>query len=156
MCRAGFSLSAFQEAAKAIPLLLYLWRKYNSKDIAKEAVDCYLTAANASLVRRGPRLAQRLLEHARDLAALIGRVIGLEWNRQMGVVCLQNGDISEAEGFFRKVAETGEPATEGFPGSRHLGLIQPADGEECAAHLAVTAAGSGKNSLPYAVHMVSG
>ena len=66
---------------------------------------------------------------------------------------MQNGDISEAEGFFRKVAETGEPATEGFPGSRHLGLIQPADGEECAAQLAVTAAGSGKNSLAYAVHM---
>lgn len=155
-CHSGFGVSALREAALSVPLFDYLHADSRDPAALREMRDCYLAASNASLLRRRPATARLLLEKAGQISERLNSPAGWEWVRQQATVCFQSEETEMAGRLYRRTAELSsrsDAAANGFPGRRHLLLLQPASWEEMAEELRETAARAGTSNLEYSVQL---
>jgi hypothetical protein len=152
----GFGASSLREAALGVPLLDYLYARSGDSSLLREIRSCYVAASNASLLRRHPATARLLLEKARQVSESLGSGPDWEWIRQQGTACFQSGDPDEARRLYRLTAEMAEPGdapSNGFPGRRHLSLLQRVDWDEAVSDLDCTERRMGRHSLEYSVQL---
>jgi hypothetical protein len=152
----GFGASALREAALAIPMLNHLHATSGDSSVLREMRDCYIAASNASLLRRRPETARMLLEKARQVSEGLNESPNSEWFRQQGTGCLQLNDIDQARQFYRRTLQltnAHDSAREGFPGRRHLSLLEPMDWEETVDEVHETERRMGRHSLEFSVRL---
>lgn len=155
-CHSGFGVSALRAAALAVPLLNYLYVESGNKGALQEMRGCYLAASNASLLRRRPHTARLLLEKAKQVSDRLNEPPGWEWVRQQGTASFQLDETDIAERLYRRTAELScdfDPATTGFPGRRHLLLLDPSGWEEMRNTLQETGMRAGTGSLEFSVQL---
>ncbi len=153
---AGLSVSAMREAALAVPLMYFLHRQTGDLSLLRQMHDCYIATANACMLRRRPAAGSLLLEKARQLSEFLALPNNWEWLRLQGNVRFLLNDLEEATRNYRRTLEVTrdkEDGFNGFPGQRHLALIQPTDWNEQTALLWRTGANVGKASLEYSVQL---
>jgi hypothetical protein len=152
----GFGASALREASLAIPMLNHLRTSSGDSSLLREMRGCYIAASNASLLRRRPQTARMLLEKARQVSDTLNENPDWEWIRQQGTGCLQLNDIHQARQLYRRtmqLASSLDPASEGFPGRRHLSLIEPVDWEQTVEEVRETERRMGRHSLEFSVRL---
>lgn len=155
-CHSGFGVSALRAAVLAVPLLNYLYIETGDREALRHMRECYLAASNASLLRRRPYTARLLLEKAKQVSDRLNDPPGWEWIRQQATACFQLDEIGIAERLYRRTADLSsqsDPAATGFPGRRHLLLLDPTGWEEMGDVIEETGVRAGTGSLEFSVQL---
>lgn len=152
----GFGVSALREASLAIPLLRYLHRETGDAGLLREMCDCYIAAANASMLRRRPLTARLLLERARQACVSMGAPIPWKWFQLQATSFFVNNEIEQSRQLYLKTLELVEhedDKTSAHPSQRHLAFIERADWERQSDTLREIGQSMGKASREFSMQL---